>query len=1044
MIAGIFIRRPISAIVISIFIVLLGLLALWTLPVSQYPEITPPTVVANARFTGADAQTMEQSVTTTLETAINGIPGLSYLSSNSSIGSSNITANFQVGTNIDVATMDMQNRVSMAQASLPEAVRRLGVTVRKRNPAIMMALGFYSPNGTHDDNFIGNYTNIVVRDALLRVKGVGDVFVISREFSMRIWLDIKKLNQLHITPNEVASAINEQHLDIAPGTLGAMPQSSMQVFEYPILVDSRLYSKQDFEQIIIRTNLENSSFIRLKDVARVELGSFDYDRQAILNGKRGAFLLIYQTPEANTLSTYNGVIEALEKMKPNFPKDFDFIIPNESATVIKSSIKEVLKTFLEALILVVLVVFLFLQNWRATLIPVLAIPVSIIGTFIFFIPLGFSLNTLSLFAFVLAIGIVVDDAIVVVEAVQHNMDMYGMNSKDATYKAMREISSPVVAIALILAVVFIPVSFIPGITGRLYQQFALTISVSVMLSAFVALSLTPALCTLILKPSAEQKSSWLSGFFQIFNHWFDLISMWYVHSLALWIRLRYYVILLILFLIVALVYLFKHKPTGFVPLEDEGRIFVVYQLPEGAATRRSEELMQKIMKIAMELPAIKAVGGIVGLNIANFSTKSNAGTLMLKLKDWDLRKTEAESINGIIKELESRFAQLPQGIIRIVPPPPIPGIGVIAGFSVQLQQVASVDSFRVFEGVAHDFIQALKNRPEIANAYTFFTSHTPSYQLSLDRVKCKQLGVSISELYQTLSALFASNYVKDFNAYGRNFHVVLMAEADDRRFIHDLNKLYVKNSMGDMVPVSYLLHSKLIEAPSIITHHNVARAIEVNGTPAPGYSSGQALEAIRMVAKQYLPTGYDYAFSAMSYQESQANDNTVYIFIGAVIFVFLLLAALYESWSVPFAVLFALPVGIFGSILTLFFLPEITNNIYAQIGMLTIIGLSAKNAILIVEYAKLGLDQGKGVIESTLEAARLRLRPILMTSLAFILGVVPLMYASGAAHVSRNTIGWTVFGGMLAASSLAIFIVPVCFVLIMYKKSNNISNNKKS
>lgn len=1038
MFADTFIRRPVTAIVTSIVITLLGLVALLVLPVAQYPNIVPPTVVVNARFTGADAQTMEQTTTTTLETQINGVPGLNYLSSNSSTGSSSITANFQVGTDINSAAVELQNRVSTAQTSLPETVRRLGVTIRKRNPAIMMMVGFYSPKATHNPDFIGNYMNIVIKDALLRVKGVGDIFAVSHEFSMRVWLDLAKLNQLGLSPKDIANAINDQHLDIAPGTLGAMPQNSNQVFEYPLLVDSRLYTKEEFEQIVVRTNPQTSSLIRLKDVARVELGAFDYSKQAVVDGKPGAILLIYQTPDANTLTTYNSVLEALEKMKPSFPKDLDYIIPNESATVIKTSIKEVLHTFIEALALVVLVVFLFLQNWRATLIPVLAIPVSLIGTFIFFVPLGFSINTLTMFAFVLAIGIVVDDAIVVVEAVQHNMDTYALSAVDATRKAMREISGPVVAIALILAVVFIPVSFIPGITGRLYQQFALTIAVSVMLSAFVALSLTPALCTLILRPSKENKTSRLTGFFRGFNHYFELLTLWYVARLRGWIRARAYVILLVLAIVVALFYLFEHKPRGFVPLEDEGRLYVVYQLPEGAATGRSSEVMQEIVKTIQDVPAVKTSGGIVGFNIANFSAKSNAGTLMIKLKDWSLRTHENETVAGVISELQRRFAHIQQAIVRIVAPPPIPGLGVTAGFAVQVQQVASTDSFSVFEKIANDFIVALKARPEIATAYTFFTSRTPTYKLALDRTRCQQLGVRTSEVYQTISSLFASNYVKDFSAYGRNFHVVLMAEASDRQFIADFNKLYVKNTAGALVPLSFLVQNKLVEAPSIITHHNVQRAIEVNGLPAQGYSSAQALDAIRAVATQMLPTGYDIAFSGMSFEEAQSGNNTIYIFAGAVIFVFLFLAALYESWSVPFAVLFALPVGIFGAIFTLYWLPKITNNIYAQIGMLTILGLSAKNAILIVEYAKLGVDQGKGVIEATLEAARMRLRPILMTSFAFILGVLPLMYASGAAHVSRNTIGWTVFGGMIAASSLAIFVVPACFVLIVYRKKREV------
>lgn len=1032
MIAETFIKRPVTAIVISIVLVLVGIISLVNLPIAQYPDISPPTVSISGNFIGADAQTVEQTTTTAIETQVNGTPGMTYISSNStSSGQSSINVNFAVGTDVNIAALDVQNRVSVAEPTLPDAVKRLGLTVRKRNPSIMMALAFYSPNGTHDITYVGNYVNLYVKDALLRVKGVGDIFSRADDFSMRIWLNPEKLAALGMTPAEVNAALQEQNLQVAAGTIGGNPQPGMQTFEYSILTNSRINTREQFENIIVRTRPNDGSIVYLKDVARVELAKFDYTANAFVNGKPAAFVLIYQAPGANALDTYKGIQAALGNMRKSFPPDVDYLVPLETASVVQVSINEVVHTLIEALILVVLVVFLFLQNWRATLIPVLAIPVSLIGTFIFFGPLGFTINTLTLFAFVLAIGIVVDDAIVVVEAVQHNIDHEKMSPKEATRKAMKEISGPVIAIALILAAVFVPVGFIPGIVGRLYQQFAITIAVSVLISAFVALSLTPALCTIMLKPSKPEtaKKNILERFFAAFNRWFNKVTNGYTKGVGGWIKRTPLVLVMLAVLFVGLFFLFKNKPTGFIPTEDEGRMYVTYEMPEATSTTRNIAMLKEIMSRVQKLPELNVVGGLAGLNIISFSTKSNAGTMFVNLKPWDDRKGKEHHVQNVINKIRAVTADIKEARILPIAPPAIPGLGATSGFTFELEQTSSTDNVQQFEQVSRDFLAKLNQRPEIGMAYTFFNARTPSYQVDVDKEQAKKLGVSVSDVFSTLSTFLGSSYVNDFNLYGRNFRVVSQADSSFRGDLSNISKYYVRNNQGNMVPLGSLITSKLVETPAVISHYNIYRSIEINGSPKPGYSSGQAIQALREVA-QTLPAGYGYEFSGMSREEIAAGNQQTTIFAISLVFVFLFLAALYESWSVPFSVLFAVPIGALGSILTLTLLPNLSNNVYAQIGLITLIGLAAKNAILIVEFAKERVDRGVEVIHATLQAVRLRLRPIVMTSLAFILGVLPLAFATGAAAESRKTIGWTVFGGMLAATTLAIFVVPVLFALI--------------
>ena len=1032
MIANTFIRRPVTAIVISIVLVLLGALAIFRLPVSQYPDITPPIVQITGAFNGADAQTVEQTVTTPIESQVNGTPGMAYMVGNStSDGRTTINVTLNVGTNPDIAALDIQNRVGIATPQLPDDVKRLGLTTRKRNPSILMLVAMYSPDGTHGITFVDNYTNIFVRDALLRVPGVGDIFTRADDFSMRVWLDPDRLAQRGLTTNDVVNALADQNLQIAAGSVGAPPQNDSQAFEYTVFTNSRLNSEEQFGNIIIRENPREGSAVHLHDVARIQLGKFSYANNSYVDGKQASYLLIYQAPGSNALDVADGIYKMMGTLKQSFPKDIDYLVPFEAVSVVRVSIGEVVTTLLEALGLVVLVVFLFLQSWRATLIPVLAIPVSIIGTFAFFLPLGFTINTLTMFGFVLAIGIVVDDAIIVVEAVQHYIDREKLSPKEATFKAMQDISGPVVAIALILAAVFVPVGFIPGIVGRLYQQFAITIAISVLISAFVALSLTPALCTLFLVPShIDEKAKGLNKLFFRFNNWFDRTTVSYSSGVKMCIRWARYALIILIVLYAGTAVLFKYKPTGFIPTEDEGRLFVTFELPEASSNTLSLDVLNNMMGILKETPGIGHFAALGGLNVVTFATKSNSGTIFVQLKPWDERKDRALQLNSLIATLQRKFAAIKSANVVVISPPAIPGLGQTGGFTFELEQHESTDDIKQFEKTVQTFVAAANKRPELSRVFSFFSAHTPGYQVDVDRDKCKKLGLSIADVYSTMQTYLGSRYVNDFTIYGRNFRVVAQADTTYRKNIQSLSRYYVRNSAGAMIPLSTLITYKVVENAPLITHFNLFRTAEINGNAAEGYSSGDAIQALREVAANVLPAGYGYEFSGLSREEINAGSSTTAIFVLSVVFVFLFLTALYESWSVPFAVLLAVPIGAFGAILTLTLMPRLSNNVYAQIGLITLIGLAAKNAILIVEFAKARVDRGMDVVDATIEAVKLRLRPILMTSMAFILGVTPLAFATGAGAQARATIGWTVLGGMLAATMLAIFIVPVLFVTI--------------
>ncbi|WP_179414069.1 efflux RND transporter permease subunit [Mucilaginibacter sp. E4BP6] len=1034
MIANTFIKRPVTAIVISIVLVITGIVSILVLPIDQYPDITPPVVQVNGQFTGADAQTVEQTVATPIEEQVNGTPGMEYMQSNSTNnGLMQMNVTFKIGTDIDVAALDVQNRVSIATPLLPAVVSRLGLTVRAVNPSMLMMVAIYAPKGTHNITFLDNYTNIFIQDALLRVPGVGSISKFTDDFSMRIWMNPDKMASYSLTPTDVINALNAQNVQVAAGTAGVPPQSSSQTYELGILVNGRLSTVPEFENIIVKTIPSTGALVYLKDVARVELGKFTFSSNSFVDGHRASYLQIYQAPGSNALQTAKGVYDELAKLKQTFPSDVTYSVPFEAVTVVKVSMEDVVGTLLKTLGLVGIVVFLFLQTWRSTLIPILAIPVSIFGTFCFFIPLGFSINTLTMFGFVLAIGIVVDDAIIVVEAVQHYIDHDKMSPKEATYQAMKDISAPVVAIALILAAVFVPVGFIPGIVGRLYQQFAITIAISVIISAFIALSLTPALCTLLLKPTDEsKKNKGLTKYFTKFNNWFQRITDSYTEGVRRCIDAAKYIVILLVCVCIGAYLMFQAKPTGFIPSEDDGNLYVTYQLPPASSTVAATNVMQQLMKVVGTTPGVAHYAALSGLNVVTNASNSNNGTIYCQLAPWDERSKSTEQVPGIVGELQRRIdsAGIKNADVEVIQPSPLPGVGSTVGFSMQVEQRSTNDNLQQFETVMNKFVADANKDPAITGSYTFYTAHTPNFNLTVDREKCEKLGVNISDVFTALQAFMGSLYINDFTTYARTFHVVVQADTAYRGMISDVDKYYVRNQAGTMVPLGTLVsYSPTVAAP-LISHFNIFRSAEIDGSNKPGYSSTQALDALQKLAAKDLPTGYAYEFSGLSYEEIKAGSTTIYIFMFSITFVFLFLAALYESWSVPFSVLLAVPIGAFGAILALICVPDLTDNVYAQIGLITLIGLAAKNAILIVEFAKVRVDRGEELLKSTLDAVSLRLRPIVMTSLAFILGVLPLVLATGAGAVGRRTIGFTVLGGMLAASTIAIFVVPVLYVII--------------
>jgi hydrophobe/amphiphile efflux-1 (HAE1) family protein len=1027
--ARFFIDRPVFAIVLALVMLIGGAVAGLSLPIAQFPQITLPTIRVQAAYPGASAEVVERAVAQAVEEQVNGVEGMVYMQSSSAgNGAYQLDVTFDLARNADIASVQVQNRVSQANARLPQEVLNAGITTKKSTPDTLMYVAFHSPKGTYDELFLNNYLTINVIESLKRVKGVGSVQVFGAEFGMRLWLKPDRMSVLGVSPTDVYQAVKEQNLQAPAGQIGAQPAPKNQQFQYGVEVRGQLEQVSEFENIIVRA-LPDGSFVRVKDVARVELGAKEYFFTARYNGKPAAAFSVSLTPDASAIETADLLNKELANLAQSFPSDLAYDVVIDNTIFVRASLEEVVHTFFEALLLVLIVVFLFLQSWRATLIPMLAVPVSLVATFAAFTLLGFTINTLTLFGMVLAIGIVVDDAIVVVEAVEHHMHANGLSPRDATIKAMEEVSGPVVAIALILMAVFVPVAFLGGIAGVMYQQFAITVAVSTGLSALVALTLTPALCALMLKPKDHHAKPGLIGrFFGGFNKGFDAVTARYGNGVARAIRASVASLAVLAILIFAAFGLMSKVPSGFVPPEDQGYFLGSLQMPPAASLNRTMQATEEVQKIIDTTPGVSRSLVINGYSLLTGAVQSDAALMVIALKPWAERVAPEEQLGAIIRSFYGRAQSIREANVIAFNPPPIPGLGSTGGFSFKLQDRAG-NSAQDLARVAQDFVTAAKQRPEIGNAYSKFDPRTPAIRLDLDREKAKKLGVAINDVSLALQTYLGGLNINDFSRFGRSFKVSMQAEPQYRADIKGLNLIYVRSNKNEMVPLSTLVTPVSISSPTNIQRFNLYRTADIGGDAAPGFSSGQAITAMEAVARETLPPGYGFEWAGISLQEKKSAGQAPIIFAFAILFVFLFLAALYESWAVPFAVLFAVPLGIFGA-MTGLYVTGLSNNIYAQIGLVLLIGLAAKNAILIVEFAKMKREEGMDAVAAALEAARLRLRPIIMTSFAFILGVVPLILASGAGAASRVSMGITVFSGMLAATLLAIFFVPVLFVVV--------------
>jgi HAE1 family hydrophobic/amphiphilic exporter-1 len=1027
--ADFFIRRPIVAIVISIMIVLLGLNSLSGLSFEQYPFLAPPTIRVTATYPGASAVAVEQSVATPVEQEVNGVEGSIYMkSSNTSDGRMQLDVNFQVGTDQDMANVLTQNRVNSAQARLPQEVIQQGVTVKKMSPSILMLISLYSPKGSYDANFLINYCGINVRDQLLRIPGIAQVDLFGgTDYGMRIWLRPDKLAKLQLTPADVISAIKEQNLQAPAGRVGMRPSPADQEFTYTVSAPGRLVTEDEFANIIIRETATGAQ-IRVKDVGRVELGSQDYNSFGRLDGKPAGAMAVYLLPGANQLKAAETIYETMRTAKSFFPADMDYRIVYDTTPAVEASIESIVHTFLEAVVLVTLVVFIFLQNLRATIIPLLTVPVSLVGTFIFFPLLGFSVNTLSMFGLVLAIGIVVDDAIVVVEAVMHHIE-HGKSPRDATIQAMKEVSAPVVGIALILSAVFIPVAFIPGLTGRMYQQFALTIAISVLLSAFSALSLSPALSAMLLKP-AKPATGLLGKFFGGFNKVFDRTTNTYVKGCQILVRRSILTVLIVAVVAVGAGVFGGMLPAGFIPEEDQGILGVNVTLPAGASLERTSAVLGKVEAILGKMEGIESYQTIGGYGVVTSTYQPNFGTIFLRLKPWEERHGGEMHARAFMQRMAAQFTKIPDAIIFPFNIPTIAGFGASAGFNFLLQDRSGSMSVERLGELSRQFQEAARKKPEIGNIFTSFDPRYPQVKVDLDREKARKLGVPVNEAFQALSASLGGSYVNDFNRFGRLFRVYIQAEADYRRKPDDIGQIWVRSkTTNDMLPLGTLITITPQGGTELTNRFNLLRSVELNGVPGRGYASGQALAALEAAFRETMPPEMGFAYSSLSYQEKIAPPAGP-TFAAAILFVFLLLAAMYESWRLPWAVLLGSPLVALGAFFGVW-LAGYDNNVYVQIGNIMLIGLAAKNAILIVEFAKAKHEQdGLPIEEAALTSAKLRFRPILMTAFAFILGVIPLMKASGAGAGAQNVMGTAVFWGMLVATALGVFLIPGNFAFV--------------
>ena len=1037
-----FINRPIVAMVISILLVIVGAVTIAGLPVAQFPAIAPPEVQIQANYVGADAQTVEQSVATPIEQQMSGVDNLNYMYSlNAANGQMTMIVDFDVKTDPNTDQILTQMRETQAASQLPAEVTAFGVTVQKSVTAPLMIIGLYSPKGTYDSRFLANYSYINLNDQFTRVPGIGSVQVFGAgQYAMRLWVKPDQLAKLKITVPEIVSAIQAQNTVNPAGQVGGTPVPKGQEYTYSVRAQGRLTSPEEFGQIVVRET-PDGGIVRLKDVARAELGAQDYSIIGRLNGKPGAIIAVYQLPGSNAVQAAAGVKKLMAEVKKRFPEDMDYVVSLDTTRAVTEGMKEIVVTLVIAILLVILVVYNFLQGWRATLIPLLAVPVSLIGTFVFFPLFGFSINTLSLFGLVLAIGLVVDDAIVVVEAVERHIEN-GLAPKEAALKAMEEISGPVIGIALVLSAVFVPTAFIRGITGRLYQQFAVTIAISVILSAFNALTLSPALSALMLRPK-EESHGLLRRFFDWFNRVFGHATEGYVRLSGALIRKSAVALVLLVGFGLAAGFFSSRVPSSFLPDEDQGYMFLHLQLPNAASLERTDAACRKIENILAKMPGVKYTTTVAGFSLLSFVRTSYNGLFFITLKEWGDRKTREEQYHEILQRLNYELSKLPEGFAFSFSPPAIPGVGTSGGFTFVLEDRAGKDVQFLASNLG-TFMGAARKRPEIGGLVSTFLPSVPQQFVDVDRDKVIKQGVPLNDVYRTIQAFMGGLFVNYFNRFGRQWQVYIEAEGDYRTRAENVGQFYVRNSGGEMVPLSAVTKFESRSGPEFTMRYNLYRSAEIIGSAAPGYSSDQAMKALEDVFAQTMPREMGYDYMGMSFQEKKAQEgvSSTVIFGFSLLFVFLILAALYESWTLPFSVLLSTPVAVFGALGVLWlrrvilgwfypaYMVQIESDVFSQIGLVMLIGLAAKNAILIVEFAKDEFEKGKPLVDAALEGARLRLRPILMTSFAFILGCVPLWTATGAGSVARQIMGTTVIGGMLAASVIGIFFIPAIFYVV--------------